>query len=149
MHGEPLVHAQKHVALEPKQEQLLTLVPISLLLKLKSVPIPKDIMAHGLAGLFAVQHVAADTKHVANLTHVAVKIMSKRELVTKIPDIMVPGVNGVLALLHVVVVMLPESSQCYAQCPTSAGHNHTLTTSPLHNQQTTNNYIATTRLILE
>ena len=99
-------HVVQHVALEPKQEQLPTLVPISLLLKLKSVPIPKDIMAHGLAGLFAVLHVAVDTKHVANLTHVAVKIMSKRELVTKIPDIMVPGVNGVLALLHVVVVML-------------------------------------------
>ena len=95
----PLGHlAVQHVAPEPKPEPLPTLVPISLLSKPKSVPILKDIMVPGLAGLLAVQHVAVDIKQEASLIHVAVRIMFKNVLVTKMQDIMVPGVNGVLAL---------------------------------------------------
>ena len=94
------------VALEPKQEQLPTLVPTLPLSKPKSAPIRKDTMVPGLAGLLAVPHVAVDTKPEANLIHVTVKIMFKNELVTKTLVTSVPGVNGVIVLLHVVVVTL-------------------------------------------
>ena len=95
-----------HVALEPKQELLPTLVPTLPLSKPKSAQILKVIMAPGLAGLHAVPHVAADTKQEANLIHAVVKIMFKNELVTKTLVTLVLGVNGVLVLSHVVVVML-------------------------------------------